>query len=160
MFDMIRRPDAQAGRSAFAFEGGVENVQPLSRPRTGPLRRSDPMPLVDGDDPSDGTAVKPGQQMNGQGPALTAPAKPQKVCYCSLRCTSQAEMETYLFDYRYDDTDTLMNELQEWFSYAENGRLKGFADTFYDQHGGGMRYCCERPRLALILRLVPVRHFL
>jgi hypothetical protein len=46
--------------------------------------------------------------------------------------------QTYQFDYRYDDTDTLMNELEEFYPYVEIPLLRASPERFRQTFPKGM----------------------
>lgn len=46
-------------------------------------------------------------------------------------------MQTQQFDFRYDDTDTIMNELDEFYPYVEMPEVAKNADKFQGSFDGG-----------------------
>lgn len=46
-------------------------------------------------------------------------------------------MQTQAFDYKYDDTDTIMNELDEFYPYVEMTQVAQNVDRFKGSFEGG-----------------------
>lgn len=52
-------------------------------------------------------------------------------------CQAPSSQQTQLFDYRYDDTDTLMNEFDEFYPYNEMAHVAENANRFAGSFDGG-----------------------
>ena len=46
-------------------------------------------------------------------------------------------MQTHAFDYKYEDTDTIMNELDEFYPYVEMEQVAQNAERFKGSFDGG-----------------------
>ncbi|OCF42790.1 hypothetical protein I317_03392 [Kwoniella heveanensis CBS 569] len=75
--------------------------------------------------------LKPSEESAGNSNA--APTGQDSITLLQLKAHTAAmekKQKTQLFDFRYDDTDTLMNELEEFYPYVEMEHIKSQPDKF------------------------------
>ena len=102
----------------------------LARPRTGSTNAGPPGQAKE---TGDGTPVNQDSITLGQLKAHTAGMKKEKVG----ERAGHGLQQTTLFDYRYDDTDTIMNELEEFYPYIEVPLLAESPERFKKCFPGG-----------------------
>jgi hypothetical protein len=103
--------------------GGVRNVNAAPNPNSNPIG---------------GGGVQNDSLTLGQLKEAAAVAQPKELVsdFSRARWESKLMFQPKQFDYRYDDTDTLMNELSEFYPYVEMPSIVRNAEAFGESFKG------------------------